>query len=136
MSARLKHNASAYLHQGYITGDAEASEFETITRYRRQVSSRYQKSANRVQRFVQLAILLALLFGVAQCARTLIVESYKLSILSHNQPIVAQYLQKATRENQLLQTRIRHASSPEGLEALARNDLNLVGDSEILVRLH
>ncbi len=132
MSTPVKQQASAYLHHGY----ADTSPLETVHRYKRRLLSQQAKSANPLHRMIQFGILLALLFGIAQCTRTLLVEAYKLSILSHNQPIVAEYLQKASHENQLLQNRIHHANSPEGLEALARNDLNLVGEDEILVRLH
>jgi cell division protein FtsB len=39
-------------------------------------------------------------------------------------------------ENAELDRALRQAQSPEGLEAMARNKLHLVGQQEILVRLH
>lgn len=103
---------------------------------RRVVKSGYRKASARLPRVVYLAILAGLIFVGFQCVRTILVEAYKLSVFAHNQPIVAKYYQETLQENRILRDKIKSSSSPQGIESLARNYLNLTGENEILVRMH
>ena len=80
--------------------------------------------------------LAAMCFCVFQCIRTIAVESYSMIARVNNQPIIERYYQQTVNENKVLQDRIQNASTRQGIEAMARNYLNLTGDGEILVRLH
>lgn len=80
--------------------------------------------------------LVAMCFCVFQCVRTIVMESYSLAARVNNQPIIERYYEQTVQENKVLQQRIQNASTRQGIEAMARNYLNLTGDGEILVRLH
>lgn len=101
-----------------------------------QVQSKYRKHASAGRRLLSVFIILAIVFGLLQSARALISGCYKLSVLMNNQKIVDQYHHQAIQDNQLLKNQIAIYSSPAGIEELARNNLQMVGQDEILVRIH
>jgi hypothetical protein len=80
--------------------------------------------------------LAAMCFCIFQCVRTIAMESYSLLARINSQPIIERYYQQTVQENKVLQERIQNASTRQGIEAMARNYLNLTGEGEILVRLH
>ena len=97
---------------------------------------RIKKSAksNRVQKRLYMGVTAALLFGIVQCARVLVVDVYSLSKLAHSNVSVQQSFAQTHRENQQLSQKIARYSSRSGIEELARNSLNMVSRDEVPVR--
>ena len=81
-------------------------------------------------------VILALLFATGQSLRAIGTSVYKIETLLQKTPIVERYYQKATQENQSLKTQIKRYTSKAGIEELARNNLDMVGPGDILVRLY
>jgi cell division protein FtsB len=100
------------------------------------VQSQFKKHANAFRYVCFGVILLAILFGLFQALRTGIAGVYKVSVLSSQQAAVEKYYQETLQENRLLKDRISVYSAPAGIEELARNNLEMVGKDEILVRSH
>lgn len=96
--------------------------------------SQYKKKTTRAEYFLYLAVNAALVFGMFQCARTLIGDSLNLSQLVNSQTSVQTFFNQTQHENQALKNKIRAYSSPSGIEELARNYLNMVGKNELPVR--
>lgn len=109
---------------------------EPSTGFRAERRRRYRTgaSASRARYAFYLLINAALLFGLAQCIRALISDVFHLSALAASQTKVQKYYAQTRQENQLLQHKIRLYSSPSGIEELARNYLNMVGQDELPVR--
>jgi cell division protein FtsB len=101
---------------------------------RQPVQSRFKKQASLQQNLLSLGIIAALLFGIAQSLRTVISDTYNLSILLQSKAAVQNYYQATQQENRLLSHKVKIYSSPSGIEELARNYLNMVGKDELLVR--
>jgi hypothetical protein len=101
------------------------------------VSVRYahtRKHISPAQWICSSFILLALLFGLAQSARAAISHVMKIGVLLSHQNTVQDYYQQALHENRSLRYAISRYTSPDGVEELARNKLQWVGEGEILVR--
>jgi cell division protein FtsB len=100
------------------------------------VQSQFRKHAYTLQYVFYGLIVAAICFGLFQAGRTLVAGAVKLSILAGKQQVVHQYYQASQAENRQLAERIRIYSAPAGIEELARNNLEMVGEDEILVRAH
>jgi cell division protein FtsB len=98
------------------------------------VRARSQRQTTRGELLFYLGVNAALLFGLVQCVRTFVGDSLNLSRLMHSQASVQSFYAKTRQENRLLNHKIRLYSSPSGIEELARNYLNMVGENELPVR--
>jgi cell division protein FtsB len=96
--------------------------------------SQYKKRTTRAEYFLYMAVNAALVFGMFQCARALIGDSFNLSQLTNSQTSVQKFFNQTKQENRVLNDKIRIYSSASGIEELARNYLNMVGQNEIPVR--
>jgi cell division protein FtsB len=96
--------------------------------------SHYKKHTTRAEYILYILINAALFFGVIQCVRALVSDSLHLSMLINSKASVQQFYTQTRHENQVLQTKIKTYSSPSGIEELARNYLNMVGENELPVR--
>lgn len=99
------------------------------------VQSRFRKHAPVIQYAVYSLILLAIVFGLFQAVRAIAYDTYKLSILLGQRATLDQYHRETLAENTLLKEKIAIYSSAAGIEELARNNLEMVGPDEVLVRL-
>jgi cell division protein FtsB len=127
----------AYSNRQIAYTDVAYPELQPVTerQIRRQpVRSRSKKQTTRAEYILSIMINAALLFGLVQCVRALISESLHVSLLMNSQASVQQMFNQTRHENQLLQNKIRVYSSPSGIEELARNYLNMVGENELPVR--
>jgi len=100
----------------------------------RSLHSRNRKKLTRQDIVLYLLINAALLFGIGQCLRTLIIDSLDLSRLLNSHASVERFSQQTRQENRALGEKIRIYSSASGIEELARNYLNMVGQNELPVR--
>ena len=80
-------------------------------------------------------MIVALLFGLFQCIRTLVGDSLSVSRLMRSKASVEYFYQQTLLENRRLNDKITRYSSPSGIEELARNYLNMANRDEIPVRL-
>lgn len=101
---------------------------------RRQVRSRFKKQLRPVSIGVNLMIVGAVVCVLLQGIRAVTVGIYKMSVLAHSQAVVEQHYETSVEKNQALKEKIRRYSSKDGIEELARNYLQMVGQREILVR--
>ncbi len=101
-----------------------------------QVKSRFRKHSPGMPYIVHVMVLLGLIFGLAQIARGICFDAYRLSVLMDHHGQIQGYFQDTQTENQSLKEKIAIYSSPAGIEELARNNLERVGSNEILVRLY
>lgn len=126
----------AYLNRQYAYHDAAYPELAPVRArpVRRPVQSHQKKRTSGSERLLYTAVIGALLFGLVQCARTLVGDSLSLSRLAQSKTTVEQFYQQTHHENQQLNDKIRLYSSAFGIEELARNYLNMVGKDEIPVR--
>ena len=97
--------------------------------------SRQIKQTDTSKVVLQLCVLGAILFLMVQLVRSSISGLYQIAVLSQTQPVVEHYLQNTQNENRILKDQIKRYSSPNGLEELARNYLNLTGKNEILIQI-
>jgi cell division protein FtsB len=98
------------------------------------VQSRNRKHTTRGEYLFYIGVNVALAFGLLQCARTLISDGLNMSLLMNSQTSVQHSYSQTQHENKMLSDKIRVYSSPSGIEELARNYLNMVGDNELPVR--
>jgi cell division protein FtsB len=96
--------------------------------------SQYKKRTTRAEYLFYLAVNSALVFGLVQCTRALISEGFNLSRLATSQTAVQQFFNHTQHENRGLNDKIQLYSSTSGIEELARNYLNMVGENELPVR--
>jgi cell division protein FtsB len=96
--------------------------------------SQYKKRTTRAEYLLYLTVNAALLFGLFQCARALISDGLNLSHLANSQTAVQQFFNHTQLENRSLNDKIQLYSSTSGIEELARNYLNMVGENELPVR--
>ncbi|WP_373532677.1 hypothetical protein [Vampirovibrio sp.] len=96
--------------------------------------SQYKKRTTRAEYFLYLAVNAALVFGLIQCTRALISDGFNLSHLASSKTSVQQFFNHTQLENRSLNDKIRIYSSASGIEELARNYLNMVGENELPVR--
>lgn len=101
---------------------------------RRPVQSHQRKQVSRAEYILYAAVNVALLFGLVQCSRALIGDGLALSRLTHSQASVQQFYKQTHQENRQLRDKIRLYSSASGIEEMARNYLNMVGQDELPVR--
>lgn len=101
---------------------------------RRPVQSLQRKHTSRAEYILYAAINAALIFGLIQCTRALIGNSINVSHLVQSQASVQQFYKQTQHENQLLNDKIKLYSSASGIEELARNYLNMVGENELPIR--
>lgn len=101
-----------------------------------QVQSQFKKHAYTLKYLFYGLILAAIVFGLFQSVRTILSGAYKLTVLANKQTVVEKFFHDSMHENQHLKDRIRIYSAPAGIEELARNNLEMVGKDEILVRAH
>ena len=101
---------------------------------RSSLHSRHRKRTTRGEFLFYIGVNAALIFGLIQCVRAFIGDSLNLSRLMHSQTSVQDFYTKTQQENRLLHHKIRLYSSPSGIEELARNYLNMVGENELPVR--
>jgi cell division protein FtsB len=101
---------------------------------RHPLQSRQKKRMTRGEGLFYLAVNIALVFGVLQCVRTFVGDSLNLMSLFHSQASVQKYHQQTVHEQQQLKERIRIYSSASGIEELARNYLDMVGEHELPIR--
>ena len=73
-------------------------------------------------------------FGCLQTVRVLLTDVARVPNLIQTSAAVAQYHAETDAEAEQLQQEITRYSSPQGLEELARNNLEMVGPNETLVR--
>jgi len=121
-----------YLRQQYYsTVEPSQVSFEPIRRMR----SHFKKTSSLTQIRLRVFIAVALVFVLFQCSRAVITNTIKLVRLAayHTQ---LEQLHHETVDT-LVQTkdRIRFYASPQGVEELARNELEMVGKDEVLVNL-
>ncbi len=117
--------------------DAAYPELHPVSprHFRQKPLKSHQRKHTTQAEFVFYAIInAALIFGLAQCARTLIGDTLNLSVLMKSQASVQQFQAQTQRENHLLNDKIKLYSSASGIEELARNYLNMVGKNELPVR--
>jgi cell division protein FtsB len=127
----------AYLNRQFAYNDAAYPELSPVTARpvrRHLVQSHQKKRTSHSERLLYTAVIGALVFGLVQCARTLIGDSLSLSRLAHSKASVEQFYEQTRNENRQLNEKIRLYSSAFGIEELARNYLNMVGKDEIPVR--
>jgi len=120
------------------TETATYPELQPVTekQIRRQsvTRSRHKKQTSRAEYILYIMINAALVFGLVQCVRALVNDGLHLSLLLNSQASVQQMLSQTQHDNQVLQNKIRVYTSPSGIEELARNYLNMVGENELPVR--
>lgn len=97
--------------------------------------SRRRKPFSWAQAGVQLFVVCALAFGCLQITRAIVSHLHKISILTANAAVMDRFYREAQDERRLLDHKVAIYSSPEGVEELARNNLDMVGPGEILVRI-
>ena len=102
----------------------------------RRVQSRQSKHLSTLQLYTRLLIVFAVVFGIFQSMRTLVLGTYNMAAILKNQIAVHHALDDAREENQILSEQIDRDSSQAGIEELARNSLHMVGQDEVLVRIH
>lgn len=102
--------------------------------FQRPLHSRQKKHADRSQYVLSLLINAALVFGMVQCVRALVVDAVQLSALVHSKASVQAFYAQTRQEHRSLNDKIKVYSSPTGIEELARNYLNMVGENELPVR--
>ena len=124
--------ASPYQHLQWQT--SYAAPVERLPQKR--VRSQQAKQLSAPQVLLRVAVVLALLFGVLQAGRTMATGAYKMAALFNNQIAVQQSLAEAREENAILTEKIDVYSSSAGIEEMARNSLQMVGQNEVLVRIH
>jgi cell division protein FtsB len=100
--------------------------------YQRKVERRFHTSPRQVVTYGVLAA--AFLFGLFQTGRCLVDSTMKLVVMNSHQTVVDRLYKSSLNENKSLQSRIRRYQSADGLEELARNKLEWVGEGEVLVR--
>ena len=127
--------ASSYTNNTHIQW--QSSDVAPLHQRRpRRVQSRQAKQLSTPELYLRLMVMAAIVFGIVQSVRTLTLGSYNIAALLKNQSTVHQALNSAREENQILSEKIDLYSSPAGIEDLARNSLHMVGQNEILVRIH
>ena len=99
------------------------------------LQSRQKKRMTRGEGFFYVAVNVALVFGVLQCARTFIGDSFNIARLLQSQSSVQKFNHQTLTEQKQLKDRIRIYSSASGIEELARNYLDMVGENELPVRV-
>jgi cell division protein FtsB len=99
------------------------------------LQSRQKKRMTRGEGFFYIAVNVALVFGVLQCARTFIGDSFNIARLLQSQSSVQKFNHQTLTEQKQLKDRIRIYSSASGIEELARNYLDMVGEDELPVRI-
>jgi cell division protein FtsB len=127
----------AYLNNQRILVDSVYPEITPVTErsvYRRPFLSHHRKHTSLTDRIIYTGVIVALLFGLIQCARTLIGDSFSVSRLMQHKASVENFYKQTLQENQQLDSKIKLYSSASGIEELARNYLNMVGKDEIPVR--
>lgn len=100
-----------------------------------QVKSRFKKHTSKLHLAFQGFVVLAILFGLVQSFRAIVSSTFQISSLLGNQAAVSDLYSKAALDNQVLKEHIATYSSAQGIEELARNNLEMVGKDEVLVRL-
>ena len=101
----------------------------------KQVQSRYQKHVSRFQYLLHCCVVMALFICFIQGVRTLGMGLYQMVVLSHHQSAMADSFASTQKENTSLREQIHAFSSNEGIEELARNNLQMIGEDEVLVQL-
>jgi cell division protein FtsB len=135
--AKLNHGyGMGYSSQGQLAYQPYSPSVTESFLHQQRVQSKFKKHAVRLQTVATGLVVAALVFGVFQTSRTLIAGIYKLSVLSGQQAAVESYHAKSLVENKDLSDRIQTYSAPAGIEELARNNLEMVGKDEVLVRIH
>ena len=128
----------AYSNQKISYTDLAYPELQPVTerQIRRQslTHSKNKKQTTRAEYILYILVNAALVFGLVQCVRALVSDSLHLSLLMNTQSSVQQMFTQTKHENQMLQNKIKVYSSPSGIEELARNYLNMVGENELPVR--
>jgi cell division protein FtsB len=128
----------AYSNRKIVLTEAAYPELHPVTerQIRRQAvtRSRNKKQTTRAEYILYMLINAALIFGLVQCVRALVSDGLHLSALMNSQASVQQMFNQTRHDNQVLQHKIRVYSSPSGIEELARNYLNMVGENELPVR--
>lgn len=81
-------------------------------------------------------VTLALFLATLQSLRAIGGSALKVQTILQKTPIVDQYYAQARHENKELKSQIKRYSSSAGIEELARNNLDMVGVGDILVRLY
>lgn len=126
----------AYTNRNIAAPQIAYPELHPVTprHFQKPLQSRNRKTLSRGERLLLMMINGALVFGMAQCLRTLVSDSLNLSRLFNTQASVQKYYGETRQQHQLLSEKIRIYSSPSGIEELARNYLNMVGSNELPVR--
>ncbi len=128
----------AYSNHKISYADLAYPELQPVTerQIRRQspARSKNKKQTTRAEYILYILVNAALIFGLVQCVRALVSDSLHLSLLMNTQSSVQQMFNQTKHENQVLQNKIKVYSSPSGIEELARNYLNMVGENELPVR--
>lgn len=128
----------AYSKRQVAYTEAAYPELHSVTeqQIRRQsvTRSRNKKQTTRAEYILYILINGALVFGLVQCVRALVSDGLHLSMLMNSQTSVQKMFNQTRHDNQILQNKIRVYSSPSGIEELARNYLNMVGENELPVR--
>ena len=123
-------------HKIAYSAEMAYPELQPVQHFKRQPvrKSQYKKQTSRAEYILYIMINAALVFGVIQCVRALVFDGLHLSSLLNSQSKVQTFYNQTLHENQLLKTKIKVYSSPTGIEELARNYLNMVGQNELPVR--
>jgi len=123
-------------HKIAYSAEMAYPELQPVQHFKRQPvrKSQYKKQTSRAEYILYIMINAALVFGVAQCVRALVFDGLHISSLLNSQNKVQTFYNQTRHENQLLKTKIKVYSSPTGIEELARNYLNMVGQNELPVR--
>jgi cell division protein FtsB len=87
------------------------------------------------QRMFHMAILLTIVISMIYGLFAFTSNFRKISILSQYQPVMERYYDKSLHENHRYQELISYYSGKDSIEELARNQLGLVSNDEVLVKL-
>lgn len=97
-------------------------------------SSPRRKSTSYVSLLGQWFVMACLLFATVHIVRAGWIHATELVVLLSQQNKLGQYHQQLQADHELLKSNLAYYTSEKGQETLIRNQLNLVGPHEILVR--
>lgn len=139
----LVYMCAASIKEAFVSGLAQRVQYEHDYQQPLQqdalptpsLPSHRQKRYQPFQRLLRIFAISAMVFGAVQAGRSLVSNTLSVITLQQRVPIVQQYHRQMNEEHKILESRIDRYSSPEGIEELARNNLDMVGENEILVQL-
>jgi cell division protein FtsB len=120
----------------YVLPDDPHSEGRLVVPVRRvRQRSAYYGLNKRLQRAKKVAIAGLLVFGLIHASILVYTSGIKVFGLLKQQQAVVQLHHQLIQKNNLLKQNIKRYSQSQGVEELARNQLNWITDNELLVRI-